>query len=471
MTTTELHRLDATEQADLIRRGTVTTQEFVRASITQISSSNDRVNAVVSTRFEKALSEAQGSSPAGPFTGVPTLVKDLGCGTAGEPMWCGNRVLKRKNYRAERDGAITEALRAAGFIILGRTNTAEFGATITTEPHATGACTNPWDPELSAGGSSGGSAAAVAAGYVPIAHGTDASGSIRIPAATCGVIGLKPTNGSLPLDNLDGGGWFGLSSPGLFGRTVRDVRNVFAALRYGPPGDHHAVIPEDLHTSRTDTSTIPLSVAVVRPTTDADTAAVMDRVVTTMMTLGHIVEDATPPFLNELHWRRDFLTLVGAGTLADIRRWERIVDTPIYPHDLDASTAVMAGIGMRANASAVARAVAGMRNYRKMVASWWDSAAGVDLIVTPVLGHPHARLGWLSDPSEGPDRIRQTMLYTAQFNMSGDPAMALPLGTTAAGLPVGLQFAAPHGREDILFRIATELERELPWSHRVPETN
>ncbi|MDF3311649.1 amidase [Rhodococcus sp. T2V] len=462
MTATDLQRLDATDQADLIRRGRATAQEFVQASITEISRSNDRINAVVSTRFEKALREARNSTHAGQFAGVPTLVKDLGCGTAGDPMWCGNRVLKRKNHRAARDGAIAEALRAAGFIIVGRTNTAEFGATITTEPQATGACVNPWDPRLSAGGSSGGSAAAVAAGYVPIAHGTDASGSIRIPAAMCGVIGLKPTNGTLPLDAMDGNGWFGLSTPGLFGRTVRDVRNAFGAIRTSQP-----VMPEGVQTLRPDATNIALSVAVVRPT-DRDTAAVMDQVVTTLTALGHTVEDTTPPFLEERHWRRDFLTLVGAGALADIRRWEQILDTQIYPDHLDDATASMAAVGSRASTSAVTRAVTGLQSYRDTVASWWGSTAGVDLIVTPVLAHPHAPLGWLSDPTEGSARIRQTMLYTAQFNMSGDPALALPLGTSAANLPIGIQFAAAHGREDILLHIATELERELPWSQRAP---
>ncbi|MFE7423368.1 amidase [Rhodococcus sp. NPDC057529] len=466
MTVTELDWLDATAQAGLIRQTKITSHELVQASITQISRSNDRINAVVSTRFEKAIREAQQAPHQGPFGGVPVLVKDLGCGIAGEPMWCGNRVLKRRNHRADRDGVITEALRSAGFIILGRTNTAEFGATIATEPYATGVCTNPWRSGLAAGGSSGGSAAAVAAGYVPLAHGTDASGSIRIPAAMCGVIGLKPTNGTLPLDDTDGGGWFGLSTPGLFGRTVRDVRDSFSALRSLVTSGRSEVA---LDNSLTVRPTAPLSIAVVRPdSADSDTAAVMDQVVTVLRTLGHSASDTTPAFLKERYWRRTFLTLAGAGVLADIRQWERTIGAPIYPDQLDLSTAQLAGIGTQASTSAVARAYDDMHEYRRTVARWWDGPGRDGIILTPVLADPQAPLGWLTDPSEGSRRVRQTMLYTAQFNLSGNPALVLPLGATAAGLPIGLQFAAPRGREDLLFHLATELEREMPWSHRTP---
>jgi amidase len=456
MTVIDTEWLDATAQAELLRRKEIPPDACVRAAISRISRTNERINAVVSTRFEAALVEARHIESTAPFAGVPVLVKDLGCGIAGEPMWCGNRGLKRINHRAARDGAITEALRAAGFVILGRTNTAEFGATITTEPQATGPCVNPWDLTLTSGGSSGGSAAAVAAGHVPVAHGTDASGSVRIPAAVCGVIGLKPTNGTLPLDDSDGGGWFGLSTPGILGRTVRDVQGTFVALRPAPAGPTQTAAPTSL------------SIAMVLPADDPETAAVMKTTAAKLRTLGHRVAIRIPSFLNEEYWRRNFLTLVGAGVASEIRYWEREIGTKIYPDQLDYSTAQIAEIGLRATGTAIAQAYKGMREYRVRVARWWGGADGADLVFTPVLAHPQAPLGWLSDPTEGVRRVRRTMLYTPQFNMSGDPALALPLGQSAAGLPIGLQLAAAHGREDLLFHIATELEREIPWAHRVP---
>jgi amidase len=195
----------------------------------------------------------------------------------------------------------------------------------------------------------------------------------------------------------------------------------------------------------------------------------METTAASLRALGHRVVVRTPSFLRDEHWRRNFLTLVGAGTAAEIRHWERELGVGIYPEGLDHSTAQIVDIGRKATGTDIAKAYQGLRDYRDLAAGWWSSEEGADLIVTPVLENPQAPLGWLSDPVEGGKRIRKTMLYTPQFNMSGDPAIALPLGQTAAGLPIGLQLAAARGREDLLFRAALELEQQMPWSHRTPQ--
>jgi amidase len=206
----------------------------------------------------------------------------------------------------------------------------------------------------------------------------------------------------------------------------------------------------------------------VLPEAESDTTALMETTAATLRALGHRVDVRTPSFLMDEHWRRNFLTLVGAGTAAEIAYWERELGSVIYPYGLDPSTAQIADLGRKATGSDIAKSYQGLRDYRELAAQWWASEEGADLILTPVLEHPQAPLGWLNDPLEGGRRIRKTMLYTPQFNMSGDPAIALPLGQTPGGLPIGLQLAAARGREDLLFRVGLELEQQMPWSHRTP---
>src|SRR5262245_2394474 len=230
--------LDATAQAEMVRRGEVTPLELVDAAIARIERLNPTLNAVVTTSFAAARAEATSPTlPAGPFRGVPFLLKDLDASSAGQPLHCGMKLLRRINWIEPRDSYLVEKFRAAGLICLGKTNTPELGLSVTTEPEAYGASHNPWNLDHSTGGSSGGSAAAVAAGLVPIAHASDGGGSIRIPASECGLVGLKPSRGRVSLGPDQGENWHGLVISHVVSRSVRDSATALDAIAGAMPGD------------------------------------------------------------------------------------------------------------------------------------------------------------------------------------------------------------------------------------------
>src|SRR5579859_842861 len=233
--------LDATAQADLVRRGEVSPKELTEAAITRIEAMNPRLDAVVRTRFDAARQEADGDLPDGPFRGVPILYKDLGCTVAGEPTAFGLGPMRDAAWPVT--SYLAEQFRAAGFVPLGRTNVPELGTTVTTEPRSFPPARNPWDPGHSTGGSSGGSAAAVAAGMVPVAHANDGGGSIRIPASECGLVGLKPTRGRVSQGPAVGEGWAGGTIDGCVARTVRDVAGVLDAISGTMPGEPYYAPP------------------------------------------------------------------------------------------------------------------------------------------------------------------------------------------------------------------------------------
>ncbi len=240
----ELAALDATAQADLVRRRALQPIELVDAAIARIERLNPPLNAVITPLFEKARAAARSPQlPDGPFRGVPTLLKDLGAHSAGDPFHAGMRFLRALHWNAPEESYITAKLRAAGFIVLGKTNTPELGLLPTTEPEAYGATHNPWDPRHSPGGSSGGAAAAVAAGLVPAAHATDGGGSIRIPASHCGLVGLKPSRGRISLGPDVGERWAGCAVENAVTRSVRDTAAILDVLAGAMPGDPYTAPP------------------------------------------------------------------------------------------------------------------------------------------------------------------------------------------------------------------------------------
>src|SRR5881409_3063501 len=240
----ELALLDATAQAELVRQRHVSPRELVDAAIARIERLNPKLNAVIIQRFEKARAEAAAPDlPAGPFRGVPFLLKDLVCHSAGDPYHAGMRLLRELEWVERYDTYLAARFRAAGFVFLGRTNVPELGPAPTTEPVAYGPTRNPWDTSRSPGGSSGGSAAAVAAGLVPVAHANDGGGSIRIPSSECGLVGLKPSRGRTSLGPDVGEGWGGLSVEHVVARSVRDTAAVLDAVAGYLPGDPYTAPP------------------------------------------------------------------------------------------------------------------------------------------------------------------------------------------------------------------------------------
>lgn len=462
--------LDGTAQSELARHGDVAVEHAAVAAHARISRLDVGIHSVTSLRdLGKVATESSATDRNAAWAGVPTLVKDLGCGIAGEPLWCGNRVLKAHDHRAARDSSVVTALRDAGFAILGRTNTAEFGATITTEPEALPPCRNPWDPTLSAGGSSGGSAAAVAAGFVPVALGTDASGSTRIPASSCGTIGFKPTTGRIVQDREDHT-WFGLSSIGLLARSTRDIRGTLDVLvrhpRTSAEGSHGPLPPV---TQWQRESVRPLRIVVVTEDTtvlDDDNARALAGTADLLRTMGHSVSRQTPAFLTDPGFHRNFVRVVGAGLAAEIRSWEAALAEQIFPQNLDATTRPLAALGVGLSKAELAEARQWLRQFRYRAQDWW--AGPVDILVTPVLTKAAIPMGWFSEPTDGPRRVRDAMKFTAQFNVTGDPAMSLPCAQTTRGTPLGLQFVAAHGNDDLLLALARDIERSVPWDERRP---
>lgn len=460
MKSVDLAECDATDQAELVRSGDVRVDAPLAAAVGRIDAYELQLNCLVVERRDRAAEEIDRVDAQAPFRGVPVLVKDLGCPVAGEVVGNGNRLLRTVARPARRDSQVVTRLRRAGFLVLGRTNTAEFGSTIATEPVVTGATRNPWRLDYSAGGSSGGSAAAVAVGMTPAAHGTDASGSVRIPAAACGIVGLKPTNGTIPLDRLDHGGWLGLSSHGVLARSVRDARAVLDILTDAP------------HELSTPVGGLDVLVLDASDVGDDENRRAMQTTEALLAAAGHRTRRGVPPFLsNHRRFHRGFVQAVALGLADDLRFWEDELGEPFTERNLEAGTRSIAALGQNPSPEHLQQAALWLEQTRREIASWWQT--GPDLLVTPVLSQGPVPLGYYTDPVEGGRRVRDAMRFTPQFNVSGDPAMSLPLHRSADGLPVGVQLVAPRGQEALLLAAAQQIEEVSggpPLPTRLPRT-
>ena len=460
------------EQAELVRSGEASPRELTEAAIARIEAVNPKLDAVIRTRFDAALAEAGGELPDGPFRGVPILLKDLNCMVAGEPTAFGIGPLREVAWPVT--SYLAEQFRAAGFVSLGRTNVPELGTTVTTEPWSFPPARNPWDPGHSTGGSSGGSAAAVAAGLVPVAHGNDGGGSIRIPASECGLVGLKPTRGRVSQGPLIGEQWAGGYIEGAITRTVRDAAAVLDVISNRMPGEPYYAPPLPRPLARevgADPGRLRIGV-LDQPGADGYLAdpqcsAAVARAASLLELLGHHVEQSAPAAMFEQKFARHFNTIIAADAEVTFRAFETVLGRPIGEDEIEPRNAVyrQAGKELSAVAYLVSRAWFGM--WARRMAEWWEDH---DLLLTPTLGAPPPELGWFTaaGPKEEGPRIASFIPYTPQFNMTGQPAISLPLHWTPGGLPVGVQLAAAYGREDILIRVASQLEQAAPWSGRRP---
>ena len=476
----ELARLDATDQAALVRSGAASPLELVDAAIARIEAVNPQLNAVIHQRFERARAEATGPLPDGPLRGVPFLLKDLHALSAGDPHHGGMRVLAEAGWIADRDDDVTARLRASGVVIVGRTNSPELGTTITTEPTAHGPTRNPWDTAHSTGGSSGGSAAAVASLMVPAAHASDGGGSIRIPASECAVVGLKPTRGRVPLGPDVSDSWAGSTVHGAVSRTVRDTALLLDAMSGPVAGDFYRTAPlagplvdeigRDPGRLRIGVLDHPLLPGVEAA---AECTAAVRATATLLEELGHHLEESWPRAMVEEEFIGAFTTIVASHVAHDIAEWGRVLGRGIGDDEVEAGNAVFASIGRSFGAVDYLDAVYWQQAWTRRMAQWWRDdavghAEGFDLLLCPVLNGSPPPLGHLVDPAEGLGRVTTLMQYTAQFNVTGQPAISLPLWWSAAGLPVGVQLVAAFGREDLLVRLAARLEEARPWADRIP---
>jgi amidase len=469
-----VNTLDATAQAELVRRREATPLELVDAAIARIESVNPQLNAVVWERFEKAREEARSAQlPEGPFTGVPFLTKDLGCTTAGEPDSAGSRFLKQNGYIAGVTTELARRIRAAGFINLGRTNTPEFGAVATTEPLAWGPTRNPWDITRTPAGSSGGSCAAVASLMVPVAHGSDGGGSIRLPAAACGLVGLKPTRGRVNI--WPGTEWVSpVSVQGFQTRTVRDTAACLDFASGRLPGDPMAP-PDPVRPYASEIGANPGKLRIglwtelpagIDGALHPECRRAVEETGKLLESLGHSVELAHPAVLDDPKTVTIFSRIWPVRLLAALQYFERKLEKKAGPDNLDPDTLYWLDRARGVSASEYISALEDMDAFTRAFASWWQS--GYDVLINPTTGTVTPKLGALGMDSA---RLKTSSLwwpFTAFFNMSGQPAMSLPLHWSEEGMPVGVHFGAAHAREDVLIRLAAQLEQARPWIRRIP---
>ena len=489
----EYLRHDATGLAALVRRNAVSAAELVETAIGRIERLNPRVNAVIHPMYDSARAAARGPLPDGPFRGVPMLVKDLVSAVAGEPMRCGSAFLE--GYRPGHDSELVRRYRAAGLLLLGKTNTPEFGLTPVTEPARFGATRNPWDLSRTTGGSSGGSAAAVACGMVPLAGGGDGGGSIRIPASCCGLFGMKPTRGRVPMGPDFGEIWQGAVVEHVLVRSVRDSAAILDATA-GPDAGapYFAAPPERTFLEETTRAPGRLRVAfTARPwlggTVHPDCLAALDDAARLLESLGHQVEEASPA-LDGPGFARAFLTMICAELRGDIAEAEQQLRRKGRPGDFEPATWALALLGGAIPAAELSRAVRLLQRTARTTAPFF---ARYDVLLTPTLSAPPVLTGalqptprerlllellgglrsgrllrWARILEQTAAKVFDFIPWTPVINATGQPAMSLPLWSNAAGLPIGVHCVGRFGDEATLYRLAAQLEQARPWLERLP---
>jgi len=447
---------DALALAADIRAGAVSPRELAEQAIARIDATNRDLNFLVTDCFEQAL----GAEPAdGPFRGVPMLVKDL-TETAGVRTTFSSRAFA--DYVPQADSAVVRRLRSAGFVILGKSNTPEFGITCVTESDLNGACRNPWNQSVTPGGSSGGAAAAVAAGALPLAHGSDGGGSIRIPASCCGLFGLKPARGRVsPAPYVSGS--LELGQSGGLSVTVRDAAEFLDVVAGYEPGDAHWAPPPRrpyLDEVGDDPGRLRIALTTEPPIpfpVDPRVTAVARGAADALAELGHDVVERTLPWVDEA------LLSVFA------RLWQ--ISPALYPvTDETLLMPINRALAERARETSsveFARAVGALQMLARRVVSVWDE---VDVVLTPTLAKTPVPIGWIfepEDPWEQFDRGGEFTPFTPLVNVTGQPAASVPFGSVD-GLPVGIQLIGPPAGEAVLFRLAAQLESAHPWADRLP---
>jgi amidase len=468
--TDDLASLDATAQAALVASGAVSATELVDAAIDRVERLDGRLNAVIHQRFDRARKEAVTAS--GPFAGVPFLVKDAVCHTAGDPYHAGMRALKEAGWVEREDTWLARRFRDAGFVFVGKTNTPELATSCTTEPLAYGPTRNPWDDTRSTGGSSGGSAAAVAAGLVPVAHGNDMGGSIRFPASMCGIVGLKPTRARTTLGPDFGEYWGPLTHEFVLTRTVRDTAAVLDAVAGAAPGDPYTAPPPSrayLHEVGAPPGRLRIGYLTKTPAGSSSHADVVQAVEATarlLSELGHEVEEARIPALDD-SYNQGFITVLATAVARDVARWSERLGRDISD-ELEPANALFAAMGREYSSVDYIGGIESMQAWSRPVAQWWVDH---DILVVPTSAEPPVRLGELApdnlDPSVGA-RMGRLVSFCAPFDVTGQPGMSLPLHWNDEGLPIGVQLVGAYGREDVLLRVAAQLEAARPWSDRRP---
>jgi Asp-tRNA(Asn)/Glu-tRNA(Gln) amidotransferase A subunit family amidase len=468
----EYDNYDAVGLAELVRRRQVSPEELLEEAIARVEQRDSALNSVVNKLYDHARAAIRAGLPNGPLHGVPFLLKDLHALCAGAVTTNGSRFFQ--DNRADHDSELVTRYKKAGLVIFGKTNTPEFGLTITTEPTLFGPTRNPWNAQHTAGGSSGGSAAAVAAGLVPAAHASDGGGSIRIPASCCGLFGVKPTRGRNPHGPDRGEGWAGMSTEHAITRSVRDSA-VLLDSTCGPDvgAPYFAASPLQPYSSEVGATLEPLRIALATRTPAGEKIApeceqAVMQTARLLEEMGHRIEQTDLDFVPE-ELGPGFRMVIAGNTRAAIDLHAAKTGNRPGPEKFEKVTWALFEAGARASAAEYARAVLAVHRTGRMVGRFFERH---DVLLAPTLPRPPEKLGVFDMNSDDIESYRRAIAlftaFTAPFNASGNPAMSVPLHWTAEGLPVGVQFVARYGDEAALFRLAAQLEQAKPWFHRRP---
>jgi len=477
LTFAEYRSMDASALAEAIGKRELTAAEVLETAIARAVAVNPTINAIVHDQFDQARqSIANGATNGGPFRGVPYLLKDLGAFDTGQPCTMGSRLWS--GFVPDHDATYTQRCKAAGFVIMGRSNTPELGLNASTEPVLHGATLNPWDITRSAGGSSGGSAAAVAAGILPMAHATDGGGSIRIPAANCGLFGLKPTRGRNPAGPDVGEGWSGMSTGHVVSRSVRDSARMMDCTHGAAAGDPYAA-PPTARPFAEEVGADPGRLRIALMTSgfdgqplDPECVKGTEAVAQLCTDLGHHVEPAQPK-LDAAALLRATRTIIAGNVWTAVRMRCQALGQEPSGEDLEAITWAFAREGISATAGDYAAAVLLMHQQGRQMAAFFEN---YDLILSSTMRHPPLPLGAIDMQDRDLDHYYKVLFedeiaITPFYNHTGCPAMSLPLHWSNEGMPVGIHFGAAFGDEATLFRVASQLEAAKPWFDNVPELN
>ena len=481
---------DALGLAQLVKNKEISATELLDTAIAQAEQENPAINAIITKLFDFAHQQIQQGLPDGPFSGVPFLLKDLLGSLEGTPLSNGSAAFK--GNISPSDSELVKRFKSSGLVIFGKTNTPEFGLMGITEPKAFGPTRNPWNLNHTSGGSSGGSAAAIAAGIVPMASGGDGGGSIRIPAACCGLFGLKPSRGRTPTGPYYAEHWDGASAEHVLTRSVRDSAAMLDVVA-GPDGSTPYPVPKNPKDSGylacLDTPVRPLKIAytvqsfVDRPVTD-DAIKAVQHTVSLLESLGHTVEQVHP-YVNADDLVDSYLTMYYGHVAADLEFAAKLLNSNFSNLDVEDSTKLMGYIGKKISAE---QFVTAKRRWNDFSQSMHVLHQEYDVLLTPTLGSAPVEIGAfeLSLADKIGTKIVNTfglqnlllksgmtkkvalqnlekLPFTQLANLTGQPAMSVPLYWTESGLPLGSQFIAPMGDEKTLFQLAYQLEQAQPW--------
>jgi amidase len=463
--------LDATAQAELVSSGEVSAVELVEAAVERIEALDGPLNAVVIKWYDDARTAAEAVDSrrsAGedlpPFAGVPTLLKDLSAESKGHPQTNGNVALREAMPVADYDTALVARLRDAGLITLGRSNSPELGSLPVTEPLSFGPTRNPWSTDHTPGGSSGGAAAAVAAGMVPIANASDGGGSIRIPASCCGLIGLKTSRGRISVgpDKDESG----LTVAFAVSRSMRDTAGLLDLVA-GPAVGDSVIAPAPLRPYAAEVGAEPVRLRIgvlarhpLGQRLDPECATAATDAARLLEGLGHHVEEAHPAVLEDAEFSGRFMAIWATNMSLGVQRLGELAGHPLTADEVEPVNWAMSEFAKELTATQHGSALQAINEYRRELHSWW--AEGWDLLLTPTLSEPPVRIGehdaTTNDPMAGMKRAAEFVSFTPPFNTSGQPAISLPTHVTADGRPVGIQLAAAYGRDDLLIRVGAQME-------------